>query len=80
MVIRLELFGTLRNRRKEYDPAKGVLLDFEHEITLTELLREIDIPERSCLVVINGAYVKVRETIIIKENDVVQIFMLVGGG
>ena len=80
MDIRLELFGTYRNLVSEYDPGKGILIDIERDMPLPELMRRIGIAAKGCLVMINGTHVKVEDTVIVKGNDLVQIFMLVGGG
>ena len=79
MLLKILLSSTLRKYILGYDPAKGVVLSPDKEITVAELCEQINIPaDRIKLIIVDGKNKSLAHVLTGVER--VGLFPAIGGG
>lgn len=76
MKVKLVFHGNLKKYNNDLPEVK---LDIKSETTVEQLIHQVRIPEREIsFVAVNGS--RVSNCYILREDDVIKLFQLVGGG
>ena len=79
MALTLFLAATLRKYFPDYDPAFGRTVEIRSEISIRDLVRQLDIPEEEIkLIMVNGVAAKWDHAL--QGDERVALFPPVGGG
>ncbi len=79
MKVIVKLYASLSSLMPEGASGDGVVIDVKDGLRVNELLRELNVPEKSIKIVfLNGVHAKGDE--VLKEGDRVGVFPPVAGG
>jgi len=77
--ITLKLYGGLQRYINNYNHKKEISLKFDYSQSITDLLKEIEIPKNKIVLIMANDRV-INFDYILKQNDVIKIFSPIAGG
>lgn len=79
MKVRVNLYGTLRQRFPAYRPSEGIEVDLPEGATVRDLLSLLDIPQsQGAVVIVEGRVLKVGDKL--QRGITVNVLQAMGGG
>lgn len=79
MKVRVNLYGTLRQRFPAYRPSEGIEVEVPEGATVRDLLSLLDIPQsQGAVVIVEGRVLKAEDKL--RRGVPVNVLQVIGGG